>query len=380
MPFNLEEVLDNLASLITVKAHEKEGIEVLFCADPDVPRALVGDPLRLGQVLINLSNNAVKFTEHGEIVVSTELVGRGERTVEIKFAVKDTGIGLDRGAEGQAVHLLLPGRHLDHPQVRRHGAGPGDQQAPGGVDGRPDLGRKRARPGQHVLLHRGLRDRPRTTPHPAFPAAGPEGPANAGGRRQLDLARDPAGDAGVVLLRGDAGGFGRGGVGGVRESGARPRLRPGGDGLEDAGDRRHRNGQAHQDPCGREPDAAHRPGDRLRPRGDHAPGGEDGPGRVFDQAGQPVGDVRHDHAGLRPGSPAGASDGHRKGAGGGDGRNADRRERAAGGGQRDQPAGGHGDPLRGRDQGDGGRQRAGGARPGSGHDATMRSSWTFRCR
>jgi PAS domain S-box-containing protein len=92
--FDLDEVMDNLASLITVKAHEKEGVEVLFHTDPDVPRALVGDPLRLGQVLVNLANNAVKFTEHGEIVVTIELVQRGEKTVEIQFAVKDTGIGL----------------------------------------------------------------------------------------------------------------------------------------------------------------------------------------------------------------------------------------------------------------------------------------------
>ena len=70
IPFNLDKVLENLATLVTVKAQEKEGLEVLFSTAPDVPRALVGDPLRLGQVLINLANNSVKFTEHGEIVVS----------------------------------------------------------------------------------------------------------------------------------------------------------------------------------------------------------------------------------------------------------------------------------------------------------------------
>ena len=118
VPFNLEEVLDNLASLITVKAHEKEGIEVLFCADPDAPRALVGDPLRLGQVLINLANNAVKFTEHGEIVVSTELVSRGERTVEIKFAVKDTGIGL---TEEQKAKLFTSFSQADTSTTRKYG-------------------------------------------------------------------------------------------------------------------------------------------------------------------------------------------------------------------------------------------------------------------
>jgi len=76
VPFSLDEVMDNLASLVTVKANEKEGLEVLFSANPEVPRALVGDPLRLGQVFINLANNAVKFTECGEIVVSTESSSR----------------------------------------------------------------------------------------------------------------------------------------------------------------------------------------------------------------------------------------------------------------------------------------------------------------
>ncbi len=67
---------------------------MLFSLPPEVPRSLVGDPLRLGQVLINLANNAVKFTESGEIVVSTEVVSRDQDRVTLKFAVRDTGIGL----------------------------------------------------------------------------------------------------------------------------------------------------------------------------------------------------------------------------------------------------------------------------------------------
>ena len=92
--FNLDEVLDNLASLVTVKAHEKEGLEVLFSTGPEVPRSLVGDPLRLGQVLINLANNAVKFTAAGEIVVTTELVRADAKAARLCFSVRDTGIGL----------------------------------------------------------------------------------------------------------------------------------------------------------------------------------------------------------------------------------------------------------------------------------------------
>jgi len=92
--FNLDEVLDNLATLVTVKAREKEHVEVLFGTSPDAPRFLVGDPLRLGQVLVNLTNNALKFTESGEIVVSTEVASRDQDLVTLRFSVSDTGIGL----------------------------------------------------------------------------------------------------------------------------------------------------------------------------------------------------------------------------------------------------------------------------------------------
>ena len=118
VPFNLEAVMDNLASLITVKANEKEGLEVLFSTSPEVPRALVGDPLRLGQVLINLANNAVKFTERGEIVVSSELVHAGKKTVEVKFAVRDTGIGL---TDEQKARLFQSFSQADTSTTRKFG-------------------------------------------------------------------------------------------------------------------------------------------------------------------------------------------------------------------------------------------------------------------
>jgi len=91
--FHLEDVMDNLASLIGIKTEDK-GLELLFDSAPDVPTALIGDPLRLGQVLINLGNNAVKFTEKGEIVVNVTKVMQTEDEVELHFWVKDTGIGM----------------------------------------------------------------------------------------------------------------------------------------------------------------------------------------------------------------------------------------------------------------------------------------------
>ncbi|MBW2432605.1 MAG: response regulator, partial [Deltaproteobacteria bacterium] len=116
--FNLDDVLDNLGNLVSVKAQEKEDLEVLFATDPKVPRFLVGDPLRLGQILINLANNAVKFTESGEIVVSTELVDKTEDRVTLKFAVSDTGIGLTRE---QAGSLFQSFTQADTSTTRKYG-------------------------------------------------------------------------------------------------------------------------------------------------------------------------------------------------------------------------------------------------------------------
>ena len=91
--FQLEDVMENLANLVGLKAEDK-GLELLFKLDSDVPTALRGDPLRLGQVLINLGSNAVKFTDKGEVVVGVEQVSASPGEVELHFWVRDTGIGM----------------------------------------------------------------------------------------------------------------------------------------------------------------------------------------------------------------------------------------------------------------------------------------------
>ncbi|MGD8493297.1 MAG: PAS domain S-box protein, partial [Desulfobacterales bacterium] len=116
--FNLEDVMDNLANLVTVKAREKEELEVLFNISQEVPRFLVGDPLRLGQVLINLANNAVKFTDRGEIVVSAEALKRNEERITVQFSVRDTGIGL---TEEQAGKLFQSFSQADTSTTRKYG-------------------------------------------------------------------------------------------------------------------------------------------------------------------------------------------------------------------------------------------------------------------
>ena len=98
--FHLEDVLDNLANLVGLKAEEK-GIELLFDIDADTPMALIGDPLRLGQILVNLGNNAVKFTASGEIVVRIHTTQASEDAVTLQFAVRDSGIGMTPEQQGK---------------------------------------------------------------------------------------------------------------------------------------------------------------------------------------------------------------------------------------------------------------------------------------
>ncbi|MGZ5780194.1 MAG: PAS domain S-box protein, partial [Burkholderiaceae bacterium] len=89
--FRLDDVLNNVSTLTNAKAHEK-GLEYLFQISSAIPRNLIGDPLRLGQVLINLINNAVKFTEAGEIVVTCrQLDATAGHQIQLEFIVRDTG-------------------------------------------------------------------------------------------------------------------------------------------------------------------------------------------------------------------------------------------------------------------------------------------------
>jgi PAS domain S-box-containing protein len=91
--FRLGDVMDNLANLVGIKAEEK-GLELLFNVEQDIAFPLLGDPLRLGQVLVNLGNNAVKFTDNGEIVFGIERVREDDCGVELHFWIKDSGIGI----------------------------------------------------------------------------------------------------------------------------------------------------------------------------------------------------------------------------------------------------------------------------------------------
>ena len=116
--FSLDDVLDHLANLVTVKTREKKNLEVLFAKNSDVPRYLVGDPLRLGQVLTNLTNNAIKFTQSGEIVLSIKQTEKTENKITLSFSVRDTGIGL---TENQKSRLFQPFVQADTSTTRKYG-------------------------------------------------------------------------------------------------------------------------------------------------------------------------------------------------------------------------------------------------------------------
>jgi two-component system sensor histidine kinase/response regulator len=100
VPFEIDSVIENLVNLLTEKT-EAKGLELLFSVDPALPRTLVGDPLRIGQVLINLSNNAVKFTQQGDIHLSIGLVQPPSGGLMVRFEVRDTGIGLTQDQIGR---------------------------------------------------------------------------------------------------------------------------------------------------------------------------------------------------------------------------------------------------------------------------------------
>ncbi len=116
--FLLQEVLDKVTAVVGLKAQEK-GLDLLLNTGHDVPPALVGDALRLEQVLINLCTNAVKFTADGEIVVVTvRSVLTDDQRVTLRFSVRDTGVGM---TEAQVAGLFQPFNQLDASTTRKYG-------------------------------------------------------------------------------------------------------------------------------------------------------------------------------------------------------------------------------------------------------------------
>jgi len=115
--FSLDTVFRDLGDLMAERAQDKE-LELLFDLDPELPDQCLGDPLRLGQVLINLAGNAIKFTDKGEIRVRVTKVSESPENVQIRFDVMDTGIGMDAN---QVSKLFQPFSQADSSTTRRFG-------------------------------------------------------------------------------------------------------------------------------------------------------------------------------------------------------------------------------------------------------------------
>ncbi|MDO8652183.1 MAG: response regulator [Undibacterium sp.] len=115
--FFLVHALDHLAAMSVLKAQDK-GLELLFDLDPTVPTALIGDEMRLGQVLLNLVNNAIKFTQQGEIRLRVTCLEQTAQDVVLRFEVQDTGIGL---APEQCDKLFSAFVQADSSTTRQYG-------------------------------------------------------------------------------------------------------------------------------------------------------------------------------------------------------------------------------------------------------------------
>ena len=115
--FDLDKVLENVGNLISEKASAK-GLELIFDIEPTVSSYFCGDPLRLGQILINFCNNAVKFTEKGEVVVKAEVMEDSDESQLILFSVSDTGIGLTQEQIGR---LFQAFQQADASTTRKYG-------------------------------------------------------------------------------------------------------------------------------------------------------------------------------------------------------------------------------------------------------------------
>ncbi|CAI1097386.1 Signal transduction histidine-protein kinase BarA [Serratia quinivorans] len=117
IPFSLRETLDEVIVLLAPSAHEK-GLELTLDVHNDVPEQVIGDSLRLQQIITNLLGNAIKFTETGNIDIRVELRGQQERQMELEVQIHDTGIGI---SERQQSQLFQAFRQADASISRRHG-------------------------------------------------------------------------------------------------------------------------------------------------------------------------------------------------------------------------------------------------------------------
>lgn len=117
IPFDLRDSLKELRKLLEFSVQNKE-VEIYSEIDPDIPDEILGDPMRIRQILLNYGNNAVKFTEEGEITIKADLLEETERSVRVKFSVEDTGIGIP---DEKINKIFAPFSQADASTTRKYG-------------------------------------------------------------------------------------------------------------------------------------------------------------------------------------------------------------------------------------------------------------------
>jgi len=117
IPFSVEDVLQDISSIIALPA-QKKGLELIFATDPNLPAQLIGDPLRLGQILLNLTNNSVKFTDAGFIRIAIAVHESETQSAQVSFSVEDSGIGM---TDEQQQNLFESFQQADASTTRQYG-------------------------------------------------------------------------------------------------------------------------------------------------------------------------------------------------------------------------------------------------------------------
>ena len=162
-PFDLRGCIESALDLVAAGAANK-GLELAYQIAEKVPATIAGDVTRLRQILLNLLNNAVKFTEKGEIVLTVRVEPGGmteggkpamppPASLVLHFAVADTGIGIPPDRLGRIFQSFSQVDAVHHPQVWRHGIGAGHLQTAQRDDGREIVGRKQGVPGQGATFN-----------------------------------------------------------------------------------------------------------------------------------------------------------------------------------------------------------------------------------
>ncbi|MDP1675867.1 MAG: response regulator [Bacteroidota bacterium] len=116
-PIEVQSLIEETFDLIARSAVEKQ-LDIVYLIDPSVPPFIIGDPVRLRQILLNLTNNAIKFTNHGEVLVSVEAIGNDGTQTTLQFSVKDTGIGIPKD---KASKLFQAFSQVDASTTRKFG-------------------------------------------------------------------------------------------------------------------------------------------------------------------------------------------------------------------------------------------------------------------